>query len=201
MLRVFWEGSLHLEDEVAKCILLLPKNAEIFIPLFFEDPPFFWGCFGVNPPFFKDGGDPMGPKKRGMHPLFFLWIASSGQKVTFGASWRPWESLLSDFGFFSEFGGFSKEARITPPTPSLRPQLKPKTKTKVLSGVAPTNQTEESKVCALPGKESGTVPFRNSLVLVSTINLQKAGSRTNSGLLPGKFSNLTSFGSVCRSHS
>ena len=36
---------------------------------------------GLSSFFFKDGGGPRGPKKRGMHPpfLFFLWIAGVKQ--------------------------------------------------------------------------------------------------------------------------
>ena len=71
----------------------------------------------------------------------------------------------------------------------------------IFSGVAPANQTEESKVCKLPGKESGTgsgTPF----CLWMLYKTPKTGSSgTNSGLLPGKFSNLTFFGLVCRSYS
>ena len=84
---VFWEGSLHLEDEVPKCILLLPKNTEMFIPLFFWGPPFFKGWIAVSPPFFlRMEGAQGGPKKGGCIPLFFLfflWIASSGSSGTF----------------------------------------------------------------------------------------------------------------------
>ena len=71
---VFWEGSLHLEDEVPKCILLLPKNTEMFIPLFFWGPPFSlrMDC-GLSSFFFKDGGGPRGPKKKGdASPFFFM---------------------------------------------------------------------------------------------------------------------------------
>ena len=52
-----------------------------FHPSFFWGPPFFWGCFGVNPPFFKDGGGPRGPKKRGTHPpfLFFYGLRLQGR--------------------------------------------------------------------------------------------------------------------------
>ena len=83
---VFWEGSLHLEDEVPKCILLLPKNTEMFIPLFFWGPPFFlrMDC-GLSSFFLKDGGGPRGPKKRGMHPSFLFFYGLRLQGLWLGS--------------------------------------------------------------------------------------------------------------------
>ena len=57
------------------------------------------------------------------------------------------------------------------------------------SGVAPANQTKESEVRELSGKESGTgsgTPF----CFIQNQKL-RGGSGTHSGLLPGKVTNLT----------
>ena len=67
MLRVFSEGSLHLEDAVAKRILLFPKNAESFILFCFEDPLFLRMFWGPSSFFIRMEA----AQKRGMHPLFY----------------------------------------------------------------------------------------------------------------------------------
>ena len=71
MLRVFSEGSLHLEDAVAKRNLLFPKSAEIVIPLFFEDSLFFEDVLGSILLFYKDGG---GSKKGDASPFFYFFM-------------------------------------------------------------------------------------------------------------------------------
>ena len=61
---------------------------------------------------------------------------------------------------------------------------------KLGSGVAPANQTEESEVCELPAKEPRTgseIPFCLQILYKTP---KKGVSGTNSGLLPGKFSNV-----------
>ena len=56
------------------------KTQKCSSPFFLRTAFFLRMDCGLSSFFFKDGGGPRGPKKRGMHPpfLFFLWIASSG---------------------------------------------------------------------------------------------------------------------------
>ena len=86
---VFWEGSLHLEDEVPKCILLLPKNTEMFIPLFFVRTPFFlrMDC-GLSSFFLRMEVAQEGPKKGGCIPLFYFFYGLRLQG-SFKTFWGP----------------------------------------------------------------------------------------------------------------
>ena len=63
-----------------------------------------------------------------------------------------------------------------------------------ISGVAPANQTEESEVCELPGRESGTGSGTRFCLFVNATQppppKKKGVPEQNSGILPGKFSNL-----------
>ena len=61
------------------------------------------------------------------------------------------------------------------------------------SGVVPANQTEESEVRKLSGKESRTGSGTPFACKYYTKPPQEGGSGTTSGLLPEKFSNLTFF--------
>ena len=56
------------------------KHRNVHPPFFLRTPFFLRMDCGLSSFFFKDGGGPRGPQKRGMHPpfLFVLWIASSG---------------------------------------------------------------------------------------------------------------------------
>ena len=72
------------------------KTQKCSSPFFFEDPLFFKDGLRSVLLFFKDGGGPRRPKKRGMHPpfLFFLWIASSGMvQEKLGPKLRPPQTL------------------------------------------------------------------------------------------------------------